>query len=82
MSADKKLEAGTESCENPADTTSTFSQAQSDGIDASELSPLNTMLLDAEGFEALGFLTSELFDPSVFEGFDLGAAGVVSGTSA
>jgi len=40
------------------------------------------MQLDAEGFETLGFLTSELFDPSVFEDFNLGAAGVAPGTPA
>lgn len=54
-------------------------QAQSDGIQASDLSPLKMIQLDAEGLEAFRFLTSELFDLAVSGSFDLGAARIVPG---
>ncbi|KAH7028444.1 C6 transcription factor [Macrophomina phaseolina] len=67
---------------NPSDFSSTSAAEHSDNTLASAPSPLDTMQLDAEGFEAFGFLTSEIFDPSLFDGFGLNLGGPTPGDSA
>lgn len=39
------------------------------------------MQLDTEGFEAFGFLTSEIFDPALFSNFGLNLGPPLTGNS-
>jgi hypothetical protein len=76
----RENKATTTSSQISSDPSSIVSRAQSDNILTSSLGPsLDMMQVDPEGFEAFGFLTSELFDTSLFQGFDMAATGISPG---
>ncbi|PSN71054.1 C6 transcription factor [Corynespora cassiicola Philippines] len=64
------------SCENPIDLPSAPTGMRPDDIPISAPNSSDTNQLDAEGLEAFGILTSEMFDPSVFDNFGLAGTGI------